>query len=126
MAKQTKFKVSKRGVEPIEVSFDAPESLEDPRWGELVSKAGEDVNELAVQNLVIKIQSGARARLEEGADAVQKYVNEYKYGARVAGGGGKKKVALAADQVKTAKFSKAQIEMLRAAGVQIDEDEAAA
>jgi hypothetical protein len=124
MAKQTTFKVSKRGVVPIEVTFNAPENLSDPRWSEVVSKPDEDVNELAVQNLIIKIQSGARARLDNGAADVQKFVDEYKYGARTGGAVGAKKVTLATEQVKQAKFSKAQLEMLRAAGVQIEGMEA--
>lgn len=128
MAKQETFKVSKRGVEPTEVTFDQPESLDDPRWNELVSDPKKDINELAVQNLIIKIQSGARARLDDGAEEVQKYVNEYKYGARQAGGGGSraKKVSLASDQVKKAKFSEAQLAVLRAAGVSFEDETAEA
>lgn len=120
MAKDTTFKVSKQGIEPIEVNFAAPESLDDPRWNELVSNPSE-INDLAVQNLVIKIQSGARSRLTEGAEAVQNYVNNYKYGARQSTGTRKSAVKLTTADTKQAKFSKEQLEMLRAAGVQIED-----
>lgn len=126
MAKQTSFSVSKRGVEGVEVSFDAPENISDPRWGELgVDEAG--INELALQNLIIKVQGGARSRLENGKDAVQEYVNNYKYGQRTSSGGGSKKaVKVAAAEAKKAKFSPEQIALLRAAGVQFEGmDEAA-
>lgn len=128
MAKQETFKVSKRGVEPVEITFDAPENLDDPRWDDLLSNKEEDINTLALQNLIIKIQSGARNRLEEGEDAVQEYVNSYKFGARVGGGGGsRKKPSLAADKARELGFSPEQLAALRAAGVEIpgleDEDE---
>jgi hypothetical protein len=115
MAKDTTFKVSKTGVEPVKVTFAEPENLNDPRWTELgVDQAG--INELAVQNLVIKIQGIARGKLGDGPSAVQAAVDGYKYGQR-ASGGGTKKVSLSTDQVKQAKFTPEQLATLRAAGV---------
>jgi hypothetical protein len=130
MPQNTTFKVSKRGVEPVEVNFTAPESLDDPRWAELIAEgkdAQKEINNLATQNLIIKIQSGARGKLEEGQEAVQAYVDSYKFGSRAAGSGGGKRKAprIEADAAKKAKFSKEQIEMLRAAGVEIEEAAAA-
>jgi hypothetical protein len=125
MAKQITFAVSKPSAGlKTECTWDAPESVNDPRWAEVVSNAEEDINELAVQNLVIKMQSGARNELEEnGAEAAQRYVNEYKY--RAGGGGGFKRVAVGAQQVKELRFTEAQIAALRAAGVKFETEEAA-
>jgi hypothetical protein len=126
MSKQVQFSVSKRGGASTTCTWDSPENLQDPRWNDVVSNVEEDVNELAVQNLIIKIQSGARQRLEEeGPTAAQDYVNEYKYGART--GGGFKRPVVAASAVKELRFTKAQIEALKAAGVKFStEDEEAA
>lgn len=116
MAKQTTFKVSKTGVEPISVKFDEPENIKDPRWAELgIDESG--INELAVQNLVIKIQGVARTKLDEGAKAVQEAVDGYKYGQR--SGGGVRKVVLSSEVVQKAAFTPEQLEALRAAGVTI-------
>lgn len=116
MAKQTTFKVSKTGVEPISVKFDEPENIKDPRWAELgIDESG--INELAVQNLVIKIQGVARTKLDEGAKAVQEAVDGYKYGQR--SGGGTRKVVLSSEVVQKAAFTAEQLEALRAAGVTI-------
>jgi len=122
MAKQVTFSVSKTGKEPIEVTFLAPESLTDPRWKEVVSNPDEDINELALQNLVIKIQSGARQRLDQGKAAVQAYVDAYKYGARQAGLGSRP-VVISTEQVKRVRFSPEQIAALKAAGVVFEESE---
>lgn len=116
MAKQTKFKVSKTGVEPVTVTFDEPETLTDPRWGELGINENA-INELAVQNLVIKIQGVARTKISDGAKAVQEAVDSYRYGQRSGGGG--RKVTLSADTVKQAKFTPEQLAALRAAGVEL-------
>lgn len=122
MSKQVSFKVSKRGGASTTCTWDMPESLEDPRWDGVVSKKDEDINELAVQNLIIKIQSGARDALEKkGPDAAQQYVNSYKFGART--GGGFTRPVVKAEQVKALKFSKAQLEALKAAGVNIEAEE---
>lgn len=122
MAKQITFSVSKRNGPETTCTFDAPENLEDPRWQQVVSNPAEDINELAVQNLVIKIQAGARNKLEEeGAEAAQAYVNQYQYGNR--SGGGFKRPTIAAGQAKELRFTKAQIEALRAAGVKFTEEQ---
>lgn len=122
MAKEITFQVSKRGGPSTECRFLAPESVDDPRWGEVVSNPQEDIHELALQNLVIKIQAGARNELEEsGAEAAQAYVNQYKYGARQ--GGGFRRPTLNSTQVKELKFSKAQLEALRAAGVKLTSEQ---
>lgn len=114
MSKQITFKVSKRGGPSAEATFDAPESVEDPRWAEVVSNPDEDINELAVQNLVIKMQSGARARLDMGEEAVQAYVNQYKYGARTGGFSAPK---ISSEKAEELGFSEEQLAALAAAGV---------
>lgn len=117
MPTQVQFKVSKTGVEPVKVNFTRPDNVNDPRWQEL-GVSTEQINELAVDSLVIKIQGVARGALGDGASAVQAKVDGYKYGQRAAGGG--KVVKLSADQVKTAKFSKEQLAMLQTAGVNVE------
>ncbi len=117
MPKPSTFKVSRTGVEAVTVNFVEPENLQDPRWGEL-GISPEALNEMAVQALVIRIQSGARGKLDEGPAAVQKFVDEYKYGTR-SGGGGTRKVTLAAEKVSSLKFTPEQLDALRAAGVVI-------
>lgn len=122
MAKSDTFSVSKKGHDAVEVTDSrVPETLEEFESLNLVSKFPDDVIDLARQSIVIKMQSGARSRLEQGEQVVQDYVDNYTYGART--GGGFKKPTLSKDKVKEAKFSKAQLEALRAAGVQIETDE---
>jgi hypothetical protein len=106
----------------VVVNFSKPESVTDKRWEEL-GVSQEQINELAVDSLVIKAQAGARNQLEKGAKAVQEYVDNYKFGMRT--GGGTRAVKLAPDVVKSAKFSPEQIAALKAAGVTFDEPEAA-
>ena len=120
MAKQISFTVSKPAAGlKTECTWDAPETVSDPRWADVVSNPEADICELAVQNLIIKIQSGARNELEEnGAEAAQAYVNNYKYGART--GAGFKRPTVSSTQVKELRFTKAQIEALKAAGVKFD------
>ena len=76
MATQT-FKVSKTGVEAIEVSREVPDNIDDPRWSDIVVNPSEDIHELALQALIVKCQAGARARLDQGTVAVQAYVEAY-------------------------------------------------
>lgn len=115
MAKEVTFKVSKRGGASTECTFLAPESLEDPRWEDVVSNPAEDINELALQNLIIKIQSGARDELvESGSTAAQEYVNTYKYGARA---GGFKRPTVSASAQATLGFTEEQIAELKRLGV---------
>lgn len=127
MAKQVTFTVSKPGAGlKTECTFNAPENVSDPRWKEIVKNPDEDVNELAVQNLIIKIQAGARNELaENGADAAQKYVDTYQYRA---GGGGFKRPTISASVATSLQFSPAQLEALRLAGVKFTtaEEDAAA
>ena len=119
MAKQVTFKVSKTGKPPVIVNFLEPESVDDPRWEELgVSR--EAINSLAVDSLIIKAQAVGRAVLDEGPEAVQRAVDNYKYGQR-GGGGGRRIVELKAEQIKEAKFNEKQLEMLRAAGIKIED-----
>ncbi len=121
---QITFKVSKTGVEAVEPTFDAPETFEDERWKALVTNYPQDVHSLALQNLIIKLQSGARSRLEGGLSAVQEYVDAYKFGSRMVGAP-RKAVALSADDIAEGGFSAEQLEMLAKAGVTVprgDED----
>lgn len=117
MPRTVTFKVSKRGQDPIEVSRELPESLDDDLWNEIVAAPEEDINELALQNWIVKCQSGARQRLESGPEAVQAYVNGYQYGARA---GGFTAPTVSADEAKKQKFSKEQLEFLRKAGVAVE------
>lgn len=122
MAKQVSFTVSKpsKGLK-TECTFMAPENTSDPRWKEIVKNPDEDVNELAVQNLIIKIQSGARNELEEkGAQAAQAYVDSYQY---KSGGGGFKRPTVSSSVVRDLQFSPAQLEALRLAGVKFTTEE---
>lgn len=117
MPKRTTFTVSKKGHDPVEVGWDAPESLNDERWVEIVSDPETDINNLAVQALIVKTQAGARNHLENGAEAVQRYVDGYKFGAR---SGGFVAPSLSAADTKKAKFSPEQLELLRKAGMKIE------
>ena len=116
------FKVSKKDVEGVEVRREVPDSLEDPRWGDLVLKPEEDIHELALQALIVKIQAGARSRLELGEQAVQAYVDSYKFGARSS--------AIAAPTISASDaaeqaFTPEQLEYLQAAGMRLSADDAA-
>lgn len=119
MPKQDTFSVAKKGVEPVEVTFNAPENLADPRWDELLSNRDEDIHTLALQNLIIKIQGGARSRLEDGEAAVQEYVDQYKFGSRAAGAPRTRKATIPAERARELGFTEEQLAALRAAGVQI-------
>ena len=119
MAKEVTFAVSKRDGPSCEVAFMEPETLDDPRWNELVADPKTDINTLALKSLRVAIQAGAREELDDGEAAVQAYVNEYVYR-----GGGRgirvKKAPVTKDLQKRAKFSPEQIEALRAAGFPIE------
>lgn len=117
MAALTTFKVSKRGGPSAEISWQAPESLDDPRWEEVVSDPEEDINTLAVQNLIIKIQAGARERLEDGEDAVNAYVEAYKFGQRTSTR--RPTPSLDETQVSDLGFTPEQLAALKAAGMQV-------
>lgn len=122
MAKSETFKVSKKGHDEVELNDSrVPETLEEFESLNLVSKFPDDVIDLARQSIVIKMQSGARSRIDQGQEAMQDYVDNYTFGART-GGGGARKPTLTKDKAKDLKFSKAQLEALRAAGVQIEDE----
>ena len=121
MSKQVEFQVSKRNGPSTTCQWNAPESLEDPRWTEVTSNRDEDVNELALQSIIIKIQAGAREVLEKDGDqAAQEYVNTYKFGAR---SGGYRRPTLGAEKVKQGGFTEEQMAILRAAGVRFESDQ---
>lgn len=117
MAKQDDFQVSRKGAAPVKVTWLKPESIEDPQW-EKYGVSREQINDLATQSLVIKIQGNARGELDNGAAAVQKVVDNYKYGQR-GPSSGTRSVSLPAEAVKSAGFTAEQIAMLRDAGVSI-------
>lgn len=126
MAKDVTIKVSKRGGPSVEATFSRPETLDDPRWKELVEKL-ELINEAACRNVIVALQSGARNHLDadaedDGAAAVQAYVDGFKFGIRQPGMGGAKKAApkLSAAVAKQHKFSNAQLEALAAAGMNVE------
>lgn len=120
MAKQASFSVSKKGHKGVTVTTQRrPETLEEFESEGLVSSYPQDVIDLAWQNLVIKMQSGARSRLEQGEDAVQEYVDNYKYGART-GGPIARKPKISEDKAKDLKFTEAQLQALAAAGVEVE------
>jgi hypothetical protein len=117
MAVQDTFKVSSQGHDTVEVTWQKPESAEDERWAEMGVSA-EAHNDLAIQSLVIKMQSGARGRLEDGPEAVQEFVDNYRFGARQAGGG-TRKIKLAPETASALGFTEEQLAALAAAGVSI-------
>lgn len=120
MAKEVTFDVSKRGGPSVTVTFKEPESLEDPRWQELVSSVDQDVNTLACQALRVKIQAGAREELDGGEKAVQDYVNTYQYKAGGRGGTRVKAKPVTKELSKKAKFTPEQLEALREAGFPVE------
>lgn len=117
MAKSETFKVSKKGIEGVVCTFNAPENLEDPAWSELVSDVNTDIHNLALQALVVRMQAAGRAHIEQGQEAVQAAVDRYKFGARA---GGFRAPTLEKKSVKSLKFTEDQIAALRAAGVMIE------
>lgn len=123
MAATRTFSVSKKGGPSMEGSWSAPESVDDPRWDEVVSNPEEDINELAVQNLIIKIQGGARNRLDQGEEAVQAYIDAYVYGQRTSIA--TRKPSLSDEQVSDLAFTPEQLAALRAAGMQVPGEAAA-
>lgn len=123
MPKQMTFKVSSKGKGSVTATWTAPENLDDPRWGEVTDKP-DTVHAAALRSVVISIQSGARSRLDPkatdgGLAAVQKFVDEFKYGVRQPGAGGKRKVSISSKKQKALKFSDEQLEALAAAGVSL-------
>ena len=118
MATQT-FKVSKgTGSDKVgvECSREVPDNLEDPRWNDLVLNPKEDIHELALQAVIVKMQAGARARLELGDTAVQGYVDSYKFGAR---SGGFTAPTMSPDDAEAQAFTPDQLEYLAAAGMKV-------
>lgn len=121
MSKTITFSVSKSGHDAVEVSREFPENLSDPAWAEAVSDPQEDIQNLAEQAWVVKCQAGARQQLENGAEAVQQYVDGYKFGARA---GGFRAPTMSAADVKKAKFSPEQLEIMRKAGMRFETEAA--
>jgi len=117
MATSETFKVSKKGVEGVLCTYLAPENLEDPAWQELVSDVKEDVHNLALQALVVRMQAAGRAHIEQGPEAVQAAVDRYKFNARA---GGFRIPSIEKKTAKSLKFTDEQIAALRAAGVMIE------
>ena len=121
MPKQSTFKISQKGVQPVTVTFNEPENIPVEAWKQYIPggdvEAG--INELAVQNLVIKMQAGGRRVIGDGQAAAQTAINEYKYGQRTAGTR-MPAAKLSAESVKKGKFSAEQLAMLKAAGVNIE------
>lgn len=115
MARRT-FKVSKRGIDPIECSADLPENLNDPLWEGIVSNPDEDINDLALQAWVVKCQAGARNHLEKGAEAVQRFVDGYTYGAR---SGGFSAPSISTEDAAAHGFTAEQLAFLRNAGMAV-------
>ena len=117
MAPTESFSISKRGAEPIEVTRDLPQSVDDPIWAECVSNVEEDINTLARQALVVKMQAAGRQHIDQGEDAVQTAVSGYKFGAR---SGGFRRPSISGSTAAELQFSPEQLAALQAAGVQID------
>lgn len=113
MARRT-FKVSKRGMDAVECSADLPENLNDPLWENIVSNPDEDINDLALQSWVVKCQAGARNHLEKGAEAVQRFVDGYTYGAR---SGGFSAPSIDASEAQQQGFTAEQLAYLKNAGM---------
>lgn len=126
MATKDSFTVNVAKGTGVSVTWDKPDSLADVTWEQRVSgEHGEKVtvtmskdvaraiNDLAIQQLVIKIQGSARSALPQGRAAVQGKVNAYKYGAR-----GSSTPPPTVD-AKAAGLSKAQCELLEKQGIVI-------
>lgn len=119
MPQENTFTVSKKGVEEeVEINFPLPESVEDDRWNELTVGGLDDVNTLACQSLVIKVQAACRRIWDQGPEAMQALANSYQFGAR-SGGFSRPKITKKA--AKEAKFSAEQISALKAAGVDVSD-----
>lgn len=125
MSKMDTFTVSKKDAPGVVANWLRPDSLSDPEWekrisgdhGEKitvkVSKAvAEALNDLGIQQFVIKAQGAARAGLPNKA-TVQEKVNRYQYGAR-----GTSSPSAVVD-AKEAGFTLAQCVALEAAGVTV-------
>lgn len=121
MAKQDTFKVSSKShPEGVVVTNErVPETLEEFETLGLVKEYPQGVITLAYQNWVIKAQGGARQRLPD-PDAVQEFVDNYTFGERISIGVAKKPT-LKAEAVREFKFTKAQLEALAAAGMNIED-----
>jgi hypothetical protein len=119
MAKNETFTISKKGQDPISVTYPFPENLEDPRWQEVVNDYPQDVHELAVSQFRVRLQAAGRSQYDDGAEAVQSAVGEYVYGRRQAGPR-KSRARLSKDAVKKAKFTKEQLAALAEAGIQVE------
>ena len=113
MATET-FKVSTKDLPTVEVSKELPDTLQDPRWADIVMNPDEDIHSLAIGALIVKCQAGARARLGNGEAAVQNYVDNYKFGART---GGYSAATISGEDAAAQGFTDEQLEFLRAAGV---------
>jgi hypothetical protein len=128
MATNDSFTVSAKGKTGVVATWSKPDSLSDKAWNERIdgdhsetvtvtcSKAvAKAVNDLAIQQWVIKAQGAARSELDKvnAKAAVQAKVSGYRYGAR-----GTSSPAVVID-AKAAKLTKAQCELLASQGVQI-------
>lgn len=95
MAKNDTFTVAQKGNSGHVVTWLRPDGVDDAEWQKRiagdhsetvtlkVSKAvAAALNDLAVQQFVIKAQGAARSELNNGKAAVQAKVNRYQYGAR--------------------------------------------
>lgn len=120
MAKNDTFKVSKRGMEGVEIEYPFPESLDDPRWDEIVNENPADINELAVSAFRVRLQGAIRPLLEEGAEAVQAGAGEYVYGRRTPSKR-RSRARVSKDAIEEGGFSEEQLALLRNAGVAIED-----
>lgn len=85
MARQIMIKVSKRGGPSVKVPFEVPETVEE--WQKRAANGEADRDKLAVQQLVVKAQAGAREYLDDkapdkGASKVAEYLANYVYDAK--------------------------------------------
>jgi len=119
MPRDVTFSVSKKGAEKMEVRWSAPESLDDPRWNDVVSNPATDINSAAVRNIIISIQSAARSRMDSGPEAVQAFVDQFKTGVRQPGGS-RSRPTLSAAASKDLKFTPAQLAALAESGMNVE------
>lgn len=125
MAKQDTFGVSSRTrpeLGKITVTTKRkPETLEEFAELDLVANFPSDVIDLAWQTWVVKCQTGCRDRLEEGAEAVQEYADDYTYSGGRGAGRTRARPKLAKEKVSALKFTAAQLEALKAVGIVVEE-----
>lgn len=117
MAKHQTLRVSTKGFDPIRVAVLLPESLEDPRWNEIVADRSL-INTLAVRGWRVAAQEEGRVLLRQGAseEAVANAVKTYVFTGKKATPAKK----FSKDVVAKLRFTPEQVAELRKLGYIIE------